>query len=111
MPVGFQVQINDEAPIRAGDEHISVLSAILSYVSARNELELSVGGLIASEALPIENVSWLDRDLEIGDRIVLTIVDAHELDAPVSRTQEDPALREQQERRYYERLKARFERG
>ena len=111
MTLGFQIQVNDEAPIRAGDAHISVLSAIVSYVIARNELELSVGGLIASESQPKENVSWLERELEIGDRIVLTIVDAHELDAPVSRTQEDPQLREQQERRYYERLKARFERG
>jgi hypothetical protein len=43
MPLGFHVQVNDDMPIRAGDNAISILSAIISYVASRNETELTVG--------------------------------------------------------------------
>ena len=109
MPLGFHVQVNDDAPIRAGGESISVLSAIISHIAARNELELSLGGLVAFESAPREHVTWLERKLTPGDRIVVTIVDAGDFDPPSRRTQEDPGLKERQERRYYEHLKARFE--
>jgi hypothetical protein len=109
--IGFQVQVNDEAPIRAADTAISVLSAITSYVVSSSEIELTIGGLIASHSSPGEHVEWLQRALKLGDRIVLTVVDTVEPDPPARRTREDPGVAEEQERRYYERLKARFERS
>ncbi len=109
--IGFHVQVNDEAPIRVGDAAISVLTAIVSYAVSKGEVALSIGGLVAPPASAREHVDWLQRQLEIGDRIVVSVVDAGELDPPVRRTPEDPELSEQQERRYYERLKARFERS
>ena len=109
--IGFHVQVNDDAPIQAGDAAISVLSAIVSYAASRNELELSLGGLIAQDSSTREHVDWLRRELKVGDRIVLTVVDTGEPDPPPTRTREDPGFAEQQERKYYERLKARFERS
>ncbi len=46
MPVRFEVQLNDERPIRAGDEAIGVLTTMVTYVAARQEIELHVGGLL-----------------------------------------------------------------
>src|SRR5262245_42512672 len=109
--IGFHVKVNDDVPIRAGDTAISVLSAIVSYAVSRSELELTIGGLIASHSSPREHVEWLRRELEVGDRIVLTVVDTAEPDPPVRRIREDPGFAEHQERQYYEQLKARFDRA
>ena len=64
--IGFDVQVNDDAPIRAGDTAISVLTAVVSYAVSRNEIELRVGGLIAPDSSPREHVEWLQRDLKSG---------------------------------------------
>ena len=111
MPLGFQVQLNDETPIRAGDAAISVLTAMVSYVASRQEIELRVGGLFVRQSAGNEHVDWLQRELRVGDRLVLTVTDSSELDPPAHRTQEDPELAQRTERKYYERLKARFEPG
>jgi hypothetical protein len=110
MSLGFQVQVNDEAPIRAGDDAISVLTAMVTYVAAGQEIELRVGGLLARES-GNEHTEWLQQELRVGDRIVLTVTDLMQVDPPVRRTREDPEFAEQMQRKYYEQLKARFERG
>ena len=111
MPLVFLVQLNDETPIRAGDDAVSVLTAMVTYVASRQEIELRVGGLFASQSRGKEQAEWLQRDLQVGDRIVLTVTDSREVDPPTHRTQEAPDSAEQMERKYYERLKARFEPG
>jgi hypothetical protein len=111
MALGFQVQLNDETAIQAGDDAISVLTAMVTYVASRREIELRVGGLFARQSSGNEHVDWLQRELRVGDRIVLTVTDSSELDPPAHRTQEDPELAEQMARKYYEQLKARFEPG
>jgi hypothetical protein len=111
MPLRFEVQLNDETPIRAGDDAISVLTAMVTYVASRHEIELRVGGLLTSQSSGKEHVEWLRRELRIGDRIVLTVTDAGDVDPPAHGTHEDPELAEQMEREYYEQLKARFESG
>ena len=82
MPLGFQVQLNDETPIRAGDDAISVLTAMVTYVASRHEIELRVGGLFAPQSSGKEHVEWLQRELRVGDRIVLTVIDSGEVDPP-----------------------------
>jgi hypothetical protein len=111
MPLGIQVQLNDETPIRARDEAISVLTAMVTSVATRDEIELRVGGLSVRQPSGKEHVEWLQRELRVGDRIVLTVTDSGEGDPPAHRTHEDPEVAEQMERKYYEKLKARFEPG
>ena len=111
MPLVFQVQLNDETPIRAGDDAISVLTAMVTYVAARQGIELRIGGLFERHSSGKEQVEWMQRELRVGDRIVLTVADSGELDPPTHRTREDPEFAEQAERGYYEQLKARFEPG
>jgi hypothetical protein len=111
MPLAIQVQLNDEIPILAGDDEISVLTAMVTYVASRQEIELRVGGLLARESAGNEHVEWLQRELRVGDRIVLTVTDSGDVDPPTRRTQGDPELAKQMERKHYEQLKARFEPG
>ena len=111
MPLGFQVQLNDETAIRAGDDAVSVLTAMVTYVASRQEIELRIGGLFARQSSGKEHVEWLQRELRVGDRIVLTVTDSGEVDPPAHRIQEAPDFAEQMERKYYEQLKARFEPG
>lgn len=85
MPLGFQVQLNDESPIRAGDDAISVLTATVTYVASIQEIELRVGGLFARQGSGKEHVAWLQRELRVGDRIVLTVTDSGDVDPPAHR--------------------------
>ena len=85
MPLGFQVQLNDETPIRAGDAAISVLTAVVTYVVSRHEIELRVGGLFAPQSSAKEHVEWIQRELRVGDRIVLTITGSGDVDPPARR--------------------------
>jgi hypothetical protein len=109
MPLVFQVQVNDDAPIRAGDDAMRVLTAIVSYVASRQEIELSVSGLVGNEASGNEHAEWLQRNLRRGDRLILTVTDSDAADPPVRHTREDPQAADEMQRTYYEKLKARFE--
>ena len=109
MPLVFQVQVNDDAPIRAGDDAVRILTAIVSYVASRQEIEFSVGGLIGRESSGNEHADWLQRELSVGDRVVLTVKDSSAVDPPTHRTREDPQTADAMQRKYYEQLKARFE--
>lgn len=84
---------------------------MVAYVASRQEIELRVGGLCARQSSGNEHVEWLQRELRVGDRIVLTVTNSGDVDPPAHRTQEDPELARQMERKYYEQLKARFEPG
>lgn len=69
--IGFEVQINDEAPVTAGAEDLSVLTAILTMVFARQDLSLRVGGMISRSATDNEMLDWVDRRLQAGDTVKL----------------------------------------
>ena len=90
MPLVFQVQVNDDDPIRAGGADIGVLTSIVTYVAARNELGLSVGGLVGGERATREHAEWLERPLRVGDRVVITVTESSEADPPARRTPAAP---------------------
>lgn len=109
----FDLYLNGERLCRAGKEDISVLSSILSYVIPRGggkpELELSVGGL---STLPDADVhsKWLHgHEIRVGDEVTIRIVEADTSDEPASQTVETADWKQEQERRYYERIKAQYE--
>jgi hypothetical protein len=105
----FEVQINDEPTLIAGDNEISVLSAILTHVPRRSELELTVGGLISKSDLDNEHLRWHDRRLRVGDVVQLRIVESERASAPTQRTRDDPELVERTRRQYYESLRKEYE--
>lgn len=105
----FEITVNDEAPVTAGGDDISVLTSCLTFVPARGELDLQVGGLVTSDPDGREHVEWIQRALRAGDRVSIRVVDGGEPSEPLSRRRDDPRLAEEQERAYYERLKTRYE--
>jgi len=105
----FEVRINDEPTLIAGDSEISVLTAILTHVPRRSELELTVGGLISSFDLGNEHLRWHDRPLQVGDVVQLRIVESERASEPTQRIKDDPELVERSRRRYYEGLKKQYE--
>ena len=109
MALCFEITINDGAPVVAGVDDISFLSAGLTFVSAHNDLELRVGGLISKGRHDNEFVDWLVEKMRVGDRVLIRIVDNKVPAAPVSRKREEPTDSERLERAYYEELKARYE--
>lgn len=109
MALCFEITINNGAPVLAGTDNISVLSATVTFASSRNELELHVGGLVSEGRHDNEHLEWLQQALERGDSVSIRIVESSAPSAPIARVRQDPAVSEQQERAYYEQLKKRFE--
>jgi len=105
----FEVRINDGEPIIAGLDDIAVLSVLVSLVSARRELQCQVGGLVKYGPHDSEHVEWLTRELTTGDHVSIRVVESEHKTKPVRREREDPEFAAEQERKYYELLKARYE--
>ena len=105
----FEIAVNDGAPILAGEDNISVLSACLTFVSSRNEMELSAGGLISRGRHDNEHIEWLKHQLQVGDVVSIRIVESASPSSPLSRERQGPVDSERDEREYYERLKKRYE--
>jgi hypothetical protein len=88
---GFQVHLNGRKLCIAGLSEHGVLTAIVDYVSGhgRDELALSVGGLISSKE---EHVRWVKRrSLRMGDEIQVKVIESESADRPQERHRRDPA--------------------
>lgn len=105
MPLCFEVTINDEPRILAGLRDLKVLTAILSFVADRDELDLDVGGMVGRS----DHVRWLRRDMRRGDVVTIRIVDSDEAAEPATRERLDPASDADREREYYEHLRRKYE--
>jgi hypothetical protein len=98
MPLCFEVTINDELPIVAGFPDLKVLTAILTFVPAREELGLQVGGMLDRS----DHVTWLEREITRGDVVTVRIIDSDQTTEPATRKRTDPSIDAAQERAYYE---------
>ena len=124
--LAFEIWIDGVRFARAGVEDWSVLSAHVTAVRERHgpgqregELEFSVGGLSQRDADgPAYHFRWAKRDLKVGSKIVVEIIETDEPDPAVRRyrsdrdVQESPYSKEeieQFEREELRRLKAKFE--
>jgi hypothetical protein len=105
----FEITINNGAPVLAGVDNISVLSATVTFVSSRNELGLNIGGLVSDSRHDSEHLDWLEQELKRGDSVSIRIVESPAPSLPISQVRQDSKVSEQQERAYYEELKKRYE--
>jgi len=105
----FKVQVNSEQQVVAGSAELSVLTAIVTFSAERQELSLELAGLISKSPSDTEHISWIERSLSPGDRLVLEVVESVVADAPTSSRRDDPKLVESERRRYYEFLKREYE--
>jgi hypothetical protein len=112
--VGFEVHLNGKRLYTAGVGETGVLTAGISWVvrtvrgvASPAELTLDVGGLSVDDHL-----NWASpRMLRVGDQVVLTVVDTATPDPPSRTHRDDVPLVEAGERKYYERLKAKYGRS
>jgi hypothetical protein len=109
MPLCFEVRINDGPPTVTGQPGISVLSACLTFVSVRNDLEFRAGGLVSKGLHDNEHIEWLRQGLKVGDHVSIRVVDADLPSEPISRERRNPIDSEREERAYYEHLKNKYE--
>lgn len=109
----IKVTINEEAPVVAGIAGHGVVHAIVTWLSRSDatdpthetpEFDISISGLEPGVA----NVTWLDRTLAVGDRLLVEIVEVPTADKPITRKKIDVAKDERREREYYECLKRKY---
>ncbi|MDQ2822575.1 MAG: hypothetical protein M3Y65_19725 [Pseudomonadota bacterium] len=113
----LKVRINEEAPIIAGADDLSVLNATVNCVgklgSASRPMRedepadvfISVGGLTSRASdVPDEHLNWISqKPLKIGDLISVEVVETSSADAPISGKEAEK--RRHDEREYFEHCK------
>ena len=110
--IGFEVSLNGKRLCTAAAGEKGVLTAMVSWVlrtaegvTQPSELRLEVGGL-ADDA----HLRWPSpRKLDVGDEVVVKIVETTRPDPPARVERDDRTFVEAEERKYYERLKAKYE--
>ena len=104
----FELRVNDEEPVIAGGEDMSVISVAATYVASHDDLRIEVGGM-TERTDTHEFVRWRNGKLAVGDVVSVRILDTELASEPTSREQDDPELAEKARRQYYEKLKKEFE--
>jgi hypothetical protein len=121
--IAFEISIDGQKACTAGIGDLGVVSVIASWVRRVSrdptsgdvvsdqfdeELTLDIGGLAHDPDGADVNATWLDRSLQVGQCITVTVVDTAHIDPPATRRRKDPAWAEQRKREYYERLKREY---
>lgn len=116
MPI-FHVYLNGKKVSTVGVGELGVLSAHVTWVRREGEqilpkkpnrveeLTLRVGGLISPAE---EHVSWLDRDLKIGDEVRITVAEGSKVDRPHRRERRDRAKELRSQKQYVREMAKRF---
>ena len=104
--IAFEVALSGTKACTAGVGDEGMLTCILSYVASRRELELDVGGSVDGT-----HMNWAMPPLKVGDTVTIRIVETGLPDQPTTSEAEDPGLVEREERKYYERLRRKYEGG
>lgn len=124
--LAYEIWIDDVRVALAGFSDWAVLSAHVTAVQERHgdrrraqELEFSVGGLSETdENGAAYHVRWTKKELTVGSKVAIQIVDTDNPDEPARRYRSDRAVQEspftdeeieQFEREEWQRLKAKFE--
>ena len=120
--IAFDVFLNRKKLARAGIGSNGVLTAMTTWIrrarrSGGNQrlarwdqaLSFSLGGYRSTKGDVGEHLNWEDRRLKVGDLLTIKVITAERVDQPRRRVSEDPKLIERSQRRYYQRLKRKFE--
>ena len=101
----FEVSVNDDAPVLAGLAEVRVLTAALTFVRERAEVDLQVGGMLERS----DHVDWMTRELKRGDVVTIRIVESEQPSQPIARHRTEPSVDAVDERTYYEHLRRKYE--
>jgi hypothetical protein len=113
----FDIYLNGEKLCRAGKDGLGVLSAMVVYVQPKPDddgtippLYSSVSGLYTRDTGESVHPHWItEQALSTDDEITFKIVESDTAEAPFEETITDPAFEEEQQRKYYQFLKAKYE--
>lgn len=116
--IALEVFLNRKRLARAGVGTDGVLTAMTTWVRrpgtggrlGRGKLSFSLNGFRRAGGVG-EHFTWVNRKLEPGDVLTIKVIRAAKVDEPRQRAAEDPALVERQQKRYYRRLKEKFEKA
>lgn len=120
--IAFEIWVNGEHICTAGIQQFGSVSAITTWAKRidstsdkltegehEEELDLNVAGLTYDSEGNNVFLKWINRTLEVGDEINLKIVQTSEVDKPISKEIEQADFIEEQQRKYYEKLKQKYE--
>jgi hypothetical protein len=113
----LRVHVNEEPPVIGGADDLGVLNAIVTATGKLGagarlgrpdeppHIHLSLGGLTSrTTGVPDEDLRWVEhRELRIGDRIVVAVLEADAAD-PIE-SGHAARQREDDEREYFEHCK------
>lgn len=114
----FDLYLNGEKLCRAGKDDLSVLSGFVVFREPKPQDEetqfppiyTSLSGLRRSDSNESAHPHWIEElELSVGDELTFRIVDSDTADEPVSESITDSDWEEEQQRKYYEMLKAKYE--
>ena len=81
--IAFEVRLNGQLLYTAGHVDIAVHSAIVHYLSKKQDLFMTVGGLTDNTQGPSQYLTWSENSqLSLGDEVSIKIVDVPTCDAP-----------------------------
>lgn len=108
--LSFQISVNGEPLCTVSSEHVvSAISTLKgkATVGGAEPPQLNISGMTG----PNTHVTWSERALTRGDKILIEVVDvpASALTPPSEVRELDPDFVESQQRAYYERVKAQYE--
>lgn len=90
-----------------------VLDCMLVWVKpvdSEDEMTLSVGGLYEPPTGGNAHPRWVERmNLQVGDEVTIRLVNSDVADEPTSETVSTPEWIREQEKKYFEHVKAKFE--
>jgi hypothetical protein len=121
--IAFEVFLNRKKLARAGVGADGVLTAITTWVRRRvpesdakrpqwdRDLSFNLSGYRSTSGDAGEHFKWQERKLRAGDVLTIKVINATRVDEPRQRITEDPRAVERSQRRYYQRLKRKFEKA
>ena len=123
--IAFDVFLNRKKLARAGMGSDGVLTAMVTWVRRRSsptngktrqprwerDLSFSLAGYRSTNGDVGEHFKWEDRKLKPGDALTIKVITAARVDEPRRRITQDPDFVERSQKRYYQRLKRKFEKS
>ena len=115
----FGVFLNGRKLCRAGVGQDGVLTAFVTWAAPQRAATRSASGPRRRREKPRLHVggladdthrSWAKRMLEVGDRVTIRVAKADSFGTPTTERPRDPELARREERKFYLRLKRRYER-
>jgi hypothetical protein len=109
--IGFEVSLNGKRLFTASTGETGVLTAAVTWVlrtaagvKEPSDVRLEIGGL-ANDT----HMRWASpRKLAIGDEVLVRVVETSQADPPARIERDGPGFVESEERKYYEKLKAKY---